>query len=183
MFFSIVSLYSNEISQTNEPRYSVLEDGTLMIVKAEEKDGGTYECMAKSLAGEAKSSRANMETRRPIIPQTRPRFVQLPKDADVKEGDPFILNCSAIGSPAPNITWFLNDSPILSNDTRRSGSRLGGLRVEAAGRQDGGIFQCTATNPLGKISAIAKVNVLSKFLTFSLPFDWNCSYTPTVCLF
>lgn len=43
-----------------DPRFSVGEDGTLKITPMLDSDLGTYECMAKSPVGEAKSRSAKM---------------------------------------------------------------------------------------------------------------------------
>ena len=43
--------FSNEISPDDDPKYQVLQDGTLMIENASDSDMGSYECMAKSPAG------------------------------------------------------------------------------------------------------------------------------------
>lgn len=53
--------YSNEISPDDDPKYQVLQDGTLMIENASDSDMGSYECMAKSPAGEVKSRSVHMK--------------------------------------------------------------------------------------------------------------------------
>jgi hypothetical protein len=52
---------SNEISPDQDPKYQVLQDGTLMIENATDSDMGSYECMAKSPAGEVKSRSVHMK--------------------------------------------------------------------------------------------------------------------------
>ncbi len=53
--------HSNEIDAENDSRYQVLRDGTLMIENASDNDTGSYECMAKSPAGEVKSRQVKMK--------------------------------------------------------------------------------------------------------------------------
>ena len=53
--------FSNEISPDDDPKYQVLQDGTLMIENASDSDMGSYECMAKSPAGEVKSRSVHMK--------------------------------------------------------------------------------------------------------------------------
>ncbi|XP_044311085.1 peroxidasin homolog [Varanus komodoensis] len=46
---------SNEIDMTHDGRLNLLQDGTLMIQDTRESDKGIYQCMAKNIAGEAKT--------------------------------------------------------------------------------------------------------------------------------
>jgi hypothetical protein len=48
------------------PRYSVLQDGTLMIANAVLDDVGAYECVAKNTAGQSKSRSAIMRVGRTV---------------------------------------------------------------------------------------------------------------------
>ena len=50
--------FSHEIpanSVDRQSRYSILDDGTLMIENTQDADQGTYECVARNIAGEAKA--------------------------------------------------------------------------------------------------------------------------------
>lgn len=48
-------LHSNELSMKTDSRLNLLDDGTLMIQNTQEADEGVYQCMAKNVAGEAKT--------------------------------------------------------------------------------------------------------------------------------
>lgn len=57
----IVWLYnSNKIVPTNSQRYEIMENGTLMVHRADESDVGMFECMAKNKVGETRSRPARM---------------------------------------------------------------------------------------------------------------------------
>lgn len=92
-----------------------MEDGTLMIESIDRSDVGTsFECMAKNEAGEAKSRRAviNLSQDEVLVEyrtHQRPRFVRVPTDQEIKEGQSLLLNCNASGDPVPKISWYLND--------------------------------------------------------------------------
>ena len=60
-YIRILFVFSNEISPDDDPKYQVLQDGTLMIENASDSDMGSYECMAKSPAGEVKSRSVHMK--------------------------------------------------------------------------------------------------------------------------
>jgi len=46
-----------------------------------------------------------------------PRFINEPQSVEEFIGDPVELVCTAEGFPAPEITWFFNDTMIFANDT------------------------------------------------------------------
>jgi len=48
------------------PRYAVLDDGTLMIANTILDDVGVYECVAKNTAGQSKSRSAVMRVGRTV---------------------------------------------------------------------------------------------------------------------
>ncbi|KZS18079.1 putative Leucine-rich repeat-containing protein 3 [Daphnia magna] len=124
----IVWLYNNnEISPDDDPKYQVLQDGTLMIENASDSDMGSYECMAKSPAGEVKSRSVHMK---PILANShsnhnstkvKPKFVVTPEDVDVQDGSSARLDCEVTGLPRPVITWTFNDGPV---DRQRTGMSL-----------------------------------------------------------
>lgn len=47
--------FSNKIDMKDDNRLNLLQDGTLMIQNTKESDKGVYQCMAKNIAGEAKT--------------------------------------------------------------------------------------------------------------------------------
>ena len=49
-----VEVTLNGVGETS--RYNVLNDGTLMIEDIQDVDQGVYECVAKNVAGEAKTN-------------------------------------------------------------------------------------------------------------------------------
>ena len=48
-------MFFSEIVDPSPGRYTILEDGTLMIENAQNTDMGTYECVARNTAGEVKT--------------------------------------------------------------------------------------------------------------------------------
>ncbi len=93
-----------------------MNDGTLMIENIQGNDLGTFECIARSDMGEVKSRRALVnaqinETSR-FPPSQRPRFLRMPIDQEVAEGQRLIINCSASGFPSPTIRFKWDQKPI-----------------------------------------------------------------------
>lgn len=67
-----------------ESHYEVMSNGTLMIHKADEKDMGIFECMARNPAGKVRSRPARMMLHTPVVESGR-IFV-------IKENQIFFLN-------------------------------------------------------------------------------------------
>jgi len=65
MIHILICGFSHEVAVTN-PRYSLLEDGTLMIANTVLDDVGVYECVAKNTAGQSKSRSAVMRVGRTV---------------------------------------------------------------------------------------------------------------------
>lgn len=52
--------FSNALNMRDDSRLNLLEDGTLMIQDTRETDQGVYQCMAKNVAGEVKTSQVTL---------------------------------------------------------------------------------------------------------------------------
>lgn len=55
-----VFFVSNALNMRDDTRLNLLEDGTLMIQDTRETDQGVYQCMAKNVAGEVKTSEVTL---------------------------------------------------------------------------------------------------------------------------
>lgn len=51
---------SNALNMRDDSRLNLLEDGTLMIQDTRETDQGVYQCMARNVAGEVKTSQVTL---------------------------------------------------------------------------------------------------------------------------
>nr|CAD7588585.1 unnamed protein product [Timema genevievae] len=153
---------SNELNM-GDPRYSKLADGTLMIQNTVDADVGVYECMAKSPAGEAKSRAAKMHYQKSKV---KPHFRRTPLDQESEEGGTIRLYCAAIGQPQPDINWTRDDLPV-TEDNRIQITPDNTLTITDIRREDSGIYKCTASSFVGRITAVAqvRVNVAPSFTT------------------
>ncbi|RZF34069.1 hypothetical protein LSTR_LSTR015502 [Laodelphax striatellus] len=146
---------SNELNLA-DPRYTVRDDGTLMISPMSDSDLGVYECMAKNPAGEVKSRTAKMiYNKRSVLPT----FVNSRKFDNKKSGSLARLRCVAEGSPAPVITWFKDGNtvtPGLRFSILEGGSTL---EIRDAKESDSGLYTCLAQNQVGSAESNADVRV------------------------
>ncbi|XP_071524649.1 peroxidasin homolog isoform X1 [Panulirus ornatus] len=162
----VIWFHNNEVISDND-RYNILTDGTLMIENAQDEDVGYYECMATNPMGEVKSRKAKMAPHEQqneagsedFLVSAKPRFLLVPSDVNVTEGSPVEIECQASGIPKPHIVWTRNDEPIIEGPRIQISSR-GAFSISSAERNDSAIYRCTAANHRGRISASATLTVL-----------------------
>ncbi|XP_022102574.1 peroxidasin homolog isoform X3 [Acanthaster planci] len=136
-------------------KYSILNDGTLMIQNANGDDEGEYECMARNAVGETTSEAVNL---RYFGSPKRPTFSQEPSDTEVKQGTTVTLDCSASGYPRPTITWTRHGQSVV-DDPRFTLLATGSVHISSVQPQDRGEYTCTATNQAGSESTSATLTV------------------------
>ncbi|CAG9862575.1 unnamed protein product [Phyllotreta striolata] len=141
-------------------KYVILENGTLMVQKAEESDDGYYECVAKNFEKEEKSAPARMIVERNLdeLDDGTLRFVKTPSELVlVSIGDSDVtLNCEAAGIPKPVIKWAKN-GVRLPPSPNFIYLQDGSLLIRSVNAGDEGNYQCEAANAKGKIAAHAAV--------------------------
>lgn len=91
----------------DNPRYHLLEDGTLRIENVNYDLAGEYECMAQNVIGETKSRPVRMAInyQSNSLPRIndiynrpkKPKIILKPIDLTVSPGDNIVLHCTATG--------------------------------------------------------------------------------------
>uniref|UniRef100_A0AAQ5Y2R0 Ig-like domain-containing protein n=1 Tax=Amphiprion ocellaris TaxID=80972 RepID=A0AAQ5Y2R0_AMPOC len=146
----------NALNMRDDSRLNLLEDGTLMIQDTRETDQGVYQCMAKNVAGEVKTSQVTL---RYFGAPSRPSFVIQPQNTEVLVGESVTLECSATGQPQPRVSWTKGDRTPLPNDVRINITPSGGLYIQNVVQADGGQYTCFASNNVDTIHATAYIIV------------------------
>ncbi|GBM59397.1 Peroxidasin [Araneus ventricosus] len=149
---------SNEILPEQDERYSILDDGTLMITEAQDLDEGVYECMAKNPAGEIKSRAAKMHYLKLKENKGILTFKEQPVDSRVPVGSTIVLPCGAVGDPDPTIHWTQNGI-ALPRVFRYHVSSTGTLTIKNVQKNDAGVYRCVATNQVSTIAVESKIDV------------------------
>lgn len=74
-------------------------------------------------------------------------------------GDTVALQCKALGSPQPRITWLRNDQPLRPSERYHftAGNQL--LIIGAASMEDAGRYTCLMSNTLGTVRAHSELVV------------------------
>ncbi|TMS21463.1 Peroxidasin-like protein [Larimichthys crocea] len=147
---------NNALNMRDDSRLNLLEDGTLMIQDTRETDQGVYQCMAKNVAGEVKTSQVTL---RYFGAPSRPSFVIQPLNTEVLVGESVTLECSATGQPQPRVSWTKGDRTPLPNDARINITPSGGLYIQNVVQADGGQYTCFASNNVDTIHATAYIIV------------------------
>ena len=76
----------------------------------------------------------------------------------VEEGDGVVIQCSATGTPVPNVTWFNNRQEVLGY-----GKGNASLFFKNSTRKENGTYVCIAKNSAGKKEKESIVNVVCKY--------------------
>ncbi|XP_023289127.1 tyrosine-protein phosphatase Lar isoform X2 [Orussus abietinus] len=141
---------------TSDPRYTVLETGTLQIVDSKEVDQGKYECVANNSVGTEYSKSNNLYVKVRRVP---PQFSIPPKPlTTVMLGGSVTLTCVASGSPLPYVKWRQEPATDLTPDDKVP---LGKNTLKLTDIQESANYTCIAHSELGAIEATAMVKVQS----------------------
>lgn len=88
-----------------------------------------------------------------------PHLAQELGDHRVAVGDTVALQCKALGSPPPRITWLRNDQPLRPSDRHHftPGNQL--LVISPTWMEDAGRYTCLMSNTLGTERAHSQLMV------------------------
>ena len=89
-----------------------------------------------------------------------PVFLVSPQPLWVANESEFTLNCIAIGSPAPTISWELNKLPINMSAIGAVQHPNGSLTIPQANPSTVGFFTCVADNGVNVGESTAQVDIL-----------------------
>ncbi|XP_067940287.1 hemicentin-1-like [Watersipora subatra] len=149
--FPSISWMRNRIQIDSDSKYSMRNDGTLVINGVKSSDSSTYTCEAVNEAGQDSAEIA-------LRIQVPPKIIEAPVPVEVSEGDRIYMQCEADGIPVPSLVWKLNGTLIASPTSVAGRSSL---VVEDARVSDTGTYMCLAENAAGVVwkIATAKVNI------------------------
>ncbi|XP_076161482.1 tyrosine-protein phosphatase Lar isoform X5 [Ptiloglossa arizonensis] len=141
---------------TTNPRYTVLESGTLKITASDMNDQGKYECVANNSVGTeySKSTILYVKVRR--IPPTF--SIPPPALSEVTLGASLELNCVAVGAPMPFVKWRKDPATDLTPDDNLP---VGKNVLMLTDIQESANYTCTAASDLGMIEATSMVKIKS----------------------
>ncbi|XP_030081336.1 titin isoform X14 [Drosophila hydei] len=92
-----------------------------------------------------------------------PKFLAIPYNRVVEEGDSVRFQCAIAGHPTPWATWD-KDGLIVTPTTRIAVKEVDDLRfieIDEVGFDDAGLYRITLENDFGRIEATARLDVIS----------------------
>lgn len=133
---------------------------------------GTYQCIAKNHLGTVYSTRAN------VTVHSFPVFVKTPQNVTVRLGSNAKLECSAKGSPSPEIAFQKDGGENFVAAVERRFHVMpneDAFIITDVKLADKGVYTCSARNEAGEIKAYATVIVFGKLknLKFKTKFCFN----------
>ncbi|EFX86866.1 hypothetical protein DAPPUDRAFT_43826, partial [Daphnia pulex] len=179
------SHYNNGLSghsSTVRPVIKWLKDGlaittstqiwSLAVAHFQRADQGIYQCFVYTERESAQSSV------RLLLGEAAPQMVHTFNEQTLVPGPFVTLRCSAVGNPAPDISWLLDRQPIAFqqlSDARLTqnqvvssgGETTGHLNISSAQVEDGGEYTCVAKNLAGQATHSSRLNV------YGLPYIRN----------
>ncbi|XP_076334013.1 cell adhesion molecule Dscam1-like isoform X3 [Tachypleus tridentatus] len=144
---------------TNE-RVTLRGKDVLHIGSVQKGDQGMYQCFVYS-SGDSQQATAQL-----VIGDVPPVLHQTFPDRKVYPGATVSMLCTASGHPPPEVTWEVESQPLpklghfkKDNSYRNNGIIFSYLNISNVRTQDGGLYQCTATNPMGSVTHSNRLDV------------------------
>uniref|UniRef100_A0A8C5TAV9 Ig-like domain-containing protein n=1 Tax=Malurus cyaneus samueli TaxID=2593467 RepID=A0A8C5TAV9_9PASS len=139
-----------------DSRFTITSSGGLFIQNVTFSDQGQYNCNASNSEGSIQATAR-------IIVQDSPRFLVIPTDQTVTEGQSVDFPCSAEGHPPPVITWTRAGGPLPS-DRRHSVLSTGTLRLARVALHDHGQYECHAISAIGVSTRPVQLSVTPRVI-------------------
>ncbi|XP_053340085.1 leucine-rich repeats and immunoglobulin-like domains protein 1 [Clarias gariepinus] len=138
-----------------ERRMEVMpDDDVFFIMHVKPEDMGVYSCTAKNTAGMIS---ANVT----LTVLEMPHLLQEMEDRSVALGEAVALQCKAMGSPPPRITWLHGGEPLQPSERHHFTHANQLLVISSTTLEDAGRYTCVMSNPLGTERAQSSLTVIS----------------------
>ncbi|XP_055945123.1 protein turtle-like isoform X2 [Argiope bruennichi] len=148
--------YPPHAGEGYEGRASLAGLAALNLTSVREADQGWYECKVYFLNRPPDSPKNGSWVHLDVL--APPHFKLKPPDTVyVKVGESVTLNCEAIGTPLPVISWTKDNLPLQASPSIQITASE--LRINNIQQSDIGDYLCVASNKEGKVSALTKVIV------------------------
>ncbi|KAM4022402.1 neural cell adhesion molecule L1-like protein isoform 1-T4 [Anomaloglossus baeobatrachus] len=129
--------------------------GTQLKIKDITKDDeGVYICESENEMGSAQQMFH-------VLVEEPPRWEKMLKSSIQGVGSEVILNCSAAGTPEPEIQWQKNGIPMKRETLPQNHKMIGGIMfIHSLELSDSAVYQCEASNKHGTTLTTANIDVI-----------------------
>uniref|UniRef100_A0A673TXD5 Contactin-5 n=1 Tax=Suricata suricatta TaxID=37032 RepID=A0A673TXD5_SURSU len=170
-------------------RFISQETGNLYISKVQTSDVGSYICLVKNTATNARvlSPPTPLTLRNDgVMGEYEPKIeVHFPFTVTAAKGTTVKMECFALGNPVPTITWMKVNGYIPSKSRLRKSQAV--LEIPNVQLDDAGLYECRAENSRGKNSFRGQLQVYTyphwveklndTQLDSGSPLRWECKAT------
>ncbi|XP_046143887.1 Down syndrome cell adhesion molecule-like protein Dscam2 isoform X7 [Osmia bicornis bicornis] len=136
------------------------DGSTLRVASVARDDKGMYQCFAKN---DYEMVQATAELR---LGDAAPQLVYKFIEQTIQPGPSVSLKCIATGNPTPHFSWTLDGFPLPQNDrfmigqyVTVHGDVISHVNISVVHVEDGGEYQCTASNRMAKVHHSARLNI------------------------
>ncbi|NWX19604.1 TUTLA protein, partial [Aegotheles bennettii] len=135
------------------PGWSMGPDGSIIITMGNDDALGVYTCTPYNSYGTAGESQPTR-----VLLKDPPAFTVRPKEEYFQEvGRELVIPCAAHGDPPPTVTW------LKVGSVGKIGAQVDGnssLVFHPLIKDQHGLWECVATNPVASVSTATSVHVL-----------------------
>nr|XP_033776017.1 immunoglobulin superfamily DCC subclass member 4 isoform X6 [Geotrypetes seraphini] len=149
----------DQMAIPSEPsRFLIFPNGALQIKNVQEKDAGSYRCLAANTAWKRYSNEARLTVIQGSQPITEEvTITTAPQNTTVVAGQSAVLECMAAANPSPRISWMRQDGDPISTDVLVLGEV--NLLIPRAQLHHAGVYVCRADKPGTEHFAIAEADL------------------------
>ncbi|KAM6193100.1 hemicentin-2 [Sarcoramphus papa] len=133
-------------TQPGSPKLVSTGGSTLYIEKVRLVDEGTYTCECRNAAGSS-SKEHRLEVH--VLPRIQGSSKALRKVSVIKAGET-VLECEAVGTPPPTVTWMKDGQPVAGGDGILLTEQGRRLRIPKAEVAHAGRYACLVANAVGQ---------------------------------
>uniref|UniRef100_A0A1I7X4J4 Ig-like domain-containing protein n=1 Tax=Heterorhabditis bacteriophora TaxID=37862 RepID=A0A1I7X4J4_HETBA len=155
-----------DLETLDNPRYTVLADGNLLITNAQLEDQTRFTCIAKNDYGQQSKSTMLMVIGLDMnmtLFLVSPVLGHVPPEEQLIEGEDLRLSCVVVlGTPKPNILWYKDGKPLEPSSSLILEGGGSSLLLRNGNPRDEGRYTCAAISPAGNATLNVNVQLIKK---------------------
>ncbi|XP_022256217.1 Down syndrome cell adhesion molecule-like protein Dscam2 isoform X3 [Limulus polyphemus] len=157
----LVTWYKDgELLSLENVRIQTLTNFSVSLNPVQREDKGMYQCVVSNDQDSAQG------TAQLMLGDAKPAFHFVFSKQTLQPKSFPSLKCAASGNPTPQITWTLDGESLQESQNLRVGEYISHqnivvsyVNITSVAVQDGGEYECRATNSVGSVAHAARMNV------------------------